>query len=258
MTVHNWETFSGSKVFFDEGDNATFISVDHYGDNNDWGGEIIHGGDRRILQAARVSNKGQNTGMTTQAKDIKLLQYLWRNKHVSPFEQVHLTFTVVTDLRTAMQMDTHRTITKNRYSRRYAADWVEFVRPVWRKQNSEGNKQGSDEQFSEFDQLGWLISFKKHCENSEKLYNDAIQAGMAREQAAWFLPTGTLTSTFYTVSVRHLIDFIWTRCESHAQREIQAIAYVLKNEVLPLTNPWVYQLLCEEFELKGWEQDYEK
>lgn len=259
MSIHNWQLANGNKVMFDDLDNLTFTEVTAYDVVELDGGYIgswIMGGDRRVLRSARVSNSGGD--ITTYEKDRKLLTYLWKNKHISPFEQVHLSFTVVCDLRTAMQMDTHRTLTKNRYSRRYSADWTEFIQPVWRIQNTEKgtNKQAGDTVAGEYEKKTWDFRWEEHVLNAMHRYTASLQEGMAREQAAWFLPTGVLTATFYTVSLRHLIDFIFTRCESHAQAEIREIAYTLKNEVIPLTNPWTAELVTKEFETKGWPDKY--
>lgn len=251
MSVHEWVTESNSRVYFDTDKNLTFMQTVQYPiavrteEDSDKERIIGFAGDLRILDAARVSNQAEPTEILDAKRDKKLIRYLWDNQHVSPFEHVHLTFTVVTDLRTAMQMDTHRTWHRNRYSRRYAHDWVEFVKPVWRLQNTEKgtNKQAGDEPAQNWMQEAWNFEWAKHCSDSLSRYKVAIKQGMAREQAAWFLPTGVFTSTFYTVDLRNLIGFLRVRAEKHAQKEVQDIAYIFKDKMIPLVAPWTAELV---------------
>jgi thymidylate synthase (FAD) len=244
--IHKWAFENRNAVHFDEEDNLTFTAETNY----DGIAELvkIKGGDRRILKSARVSSMANNDGMKSVGADRQLIKYLWENNHHSPFEQVTLTFTVVCDLRTAMQMDTHRTMTKNRYSRRYSHDWVDFIAPVWRVQNTEKgtNKQAGDQPVGEPQGRLWTERWEKSWKRAVDDYRHSIQEGMAREQAAYFLPTGVQTATYYTVTLRHLLNFTDLRAEFHAQKEVQEIAYCLRDNVIPLTNPWVSEMLKRE------------
>lgn len=243
------------QVSFDLEDNETFIGSLPYDEEMD--DIVIARGDRRIIKAARVSNLVDGPILKSWNTDRNLLRYLWKNEHWSPFEQVHLTFTVIADLRTAMQMDTYRTWHKNRYSRRYSHDWVEFIKPAWRMQNKTGNKQGGDTPADVDHYMMWNEMWRDATETAMYRYKKAMAEGMAREQAAYFLPTGVLTSTFYTVDLRNLVNFIYQRCESHAQAEIRQIAYVFKNDIIPQVCPWVAELIDETFIQKGWGLSYE-
>jgi len=249
--MRTWHIANGCKVIYDEAANYSFGRSIAYPDS---AGGMITGGDQHILKAARTSNLGENTGMKTRIADEKLLRYLWENHHDSCFEQVHLSFTVICDLRTAMQMDTHRTWHKNRHSRRYSQDWVEFIYPQWRLQNRVGNKQGGDMAAQESLGKRWTHAWNDWVIDAVYRYETVLKEGMAREQAAYFLPTGVLTATFYTVDLRNLIGFIRLRCEEHAQYEVRQIAYKLV-EMIEITNPWVHKLLMEEFDAKGWTRE---
>lgn len=239
--IHNWTFENRNAVYFDTDDNLTFIVDTLYDDDS----ATIRGGDLRLLKSARVSSMANNGGMKSVDADKKLIKYLWENQHHSPFEQVFLTFTVVCDLRTAMQMDTHRTMTKNRYSRRYSHDWVDFIAPVWRIQNTEKgtNKQAGDIEAGPYQKELWDKRWYNAYDRAVRDYREAIDEGMAREQAAYFLPTGVQTATYYTVTLRHLLNFTDLRAEYHAQKEVQEIAYCLRDNVIPLTNPWVAEML---------------
>jgi thymidylate synthase (FAD) len=253
-----WEAFNGSRVLYDSWDHVHLLQHSYYdleGQSDLDVPDSISGGDRMILRAARISTRAEETGVTTYARDRKLLRYLWEHKHTSVFEQVTYQFTVVMPLYVMAQWKRHRTWHMNEFSRRYSGnDWVEFEKPEWHLQNTSGNKQGGDEEMA-----GGLIDleYEAFLRYTEAHYNQWLDKGMAKEDARRFLPQTTMTCAMFTVDLKNLTDFIFKRCDPAAQREIRVLAYILKNKLVAQINPWVHELIDEAFTEKGWPLHYE-
>src|ERR1051326_514707 len=104
----------------------------------DWMGD-----DKRIVEAARISYKSPSKG---DEQDKKLLEYLWKNKHTSPFEMCKVTFNIKLPIFVMRQYVRHRMQNLNEVSARYTKLPDEFYIPAsWRKQDTK-NKQGSIEE----------------------------------------------------------------------------------------------------------------
>jgi thymidylate synthase (FAD) len=223
--------------------------------------KVITNGDRLILKAARVSTKSNNNGMTNQDRDKKLLRYLWEKKHTSVFEQVTYQFVVVMPLYIAEQWKRHRTWHMNQESLRYREQdegTIEFEKPEWHYQNTEGNKQGGDlliENKALLDALNH--GFNDDVQVGLTRYRYAIEAGVAKEDARRFLPVSMMTTCMFTVDLKNLTDFVFKRCDPAAQREIRVLAYIIKNKMIKMLNPWVHELIDEAFTKSGWPLEYE-
>lgn len=265
MSEAQWIAFNGSVVAVEFDDNhmggglygllPENIEIDDYHD-----GKFLATGDRLILKAARVSTKGaNNTGMTSHDRDKKLLRSLWKRGHTSVFEQVTYQFSVTMPLYVIEQWKRHRTWHMNQESLRYQDKtkqefWFELGE--WRLQNLEGNKQGGNTPLSPIEQAIWGSKMVSYQDLGYKLYCEAIEAGIAKENARRFLPITLMTTCMFTVDLKNLSDFIFKRCDPDAQREIRVLAYLLKNELVSRINPWVHELLNEAFTERGWPLEY--
>jgi thymidylate synthase (FAD) len=218
------------------------------------------GTDERIVEAARISYKSPSKG---PEQDKKLLKYLYKNKHTSPFEMVKVTFNIKMPIFVMRQYVRHRMQNLNEVSARYTQLPNEFYIPdAWRPQDTK-NKQGSvvtedwnpiivkgDTYFGTQSNKDLLASdmLKQHCDNSYALYEQMLEAGIAREMARMVLPTNIYTEIYSCWDMKNLIHFISLRDDSHAQWEIQHFGKAIK-EVCRELFPTVIEAY-EEFKSK--------
>jgi len=193
--------------------------------------------DLAIVNAARVSFMGESKG---PENDKKLLFYLLREKHTSPFEMCVFKFRLHAPLVMLWQLVRHRTASLNLSSGRY----VEFkedefyVPDVWRKQ-SPSNKQASLGEV-EFE-AGEALTQKliQHYEAGYRLYEEALQQGVAREQARLFLSGFSVYySCIMKVDAHNLMHFLKLRMAEDAQYEIRVYAKAIYEHFFKPLLPW--------------------
>ncbi len=193
------------------------------------------GTDERIAESARISYKSPSKGIE---QDEKLIHYLWKNSHLSPFEQCNITLNIKMPIFIMRQFVRHRTFRINEVSARYTELPAEFYIPeVWRKQDTK-NKQGSDGEFS--DNINWAFSsdLSRHCEKTYEYYLSMIKNGVSREMARMVLPVNIYTEIYVNCDLRNLLNFVRLREDSHAQYEIQVYGKAIKSvleELYPMT-----------------------
>lgn len=185
------------------------------------------GSDERIVQAARVS---YGSGTKTYRQDKGLINYLLRNDHTSPFEQVNFTFHIKMPIFVARQWIRHRTGRVNEISGRYSVMSDECYIPAGDQINlqSEDNKQGRapdpvDPQVQEQVRAMLAEDQKKTYENYKKL----LDMGIAREIARIDLPLSLYTEWYWQMDLHNLFHFLALRLDAHAQYEIRAYAEVV-------------------------------
>jgi thymidylate synthase (FAD) len=194
-------------------------------------------GDLAIVNAARVSFLGESKG--TEA-DKKLLFYLLRNAHTSPFEMVEMKFRVRAPLVTWWQWVRHRTWNMNAQSGRYTPFEEEdfYVPSVWRKQ-SKSNKQASEGELEA--EQGAVLTEKliQHYAEGFKLYQEALDAGVSKEMARLFLPGFSVYYTWIVkVDAHNLMHWIKLRMAPDAQYEIRAYAKAVYEHFFKPALPW--------------------
>ena len=205
----------------------------------------LMGNDLAIVNAARASFLGESKG---DEKDKKLLFYLLRNHHTSPFEHVEFKFRVRAPVMTWWQWVRHRTWSFNAQSGRYTAFEEDdfYVPEVWRKQ-SPSNKQASLGQLTLEEGQPFTEELLEHYKRGYELYKRALDAGIAREQARVFLPG---FSVYYTwickVDAHNLIHFLSLRMASDAQYEIRVYAKAIYKHFFKPALPWTAEA-CEKF-----------
>jgi thymidylate synthase (FAD) len=197
----------------------------------------VMGDDLAIVNAARVSFLGESKG--TEA-DKKLLFYLLRHRHTSPFEQVEFKFRVRAPLLVWWQWVRHRTWHVNAQSGRYTPfEEHDFYQPLaWRRQ-SESNKQGSEGEIDAGDAARLAARLAEHYERSFDLYQQALDAGVAKEQARLFQPGfGAYYTWICKVDAHNLMHFLALRMAPDAQAEIRAYAQAIYQHFFEPSLPW--------------------
>lgn len=214
------------------------------------------GTDQRIVEAARLSYKSPSKG---DEADKKLLNYLWRNRHTSPFEQCSITYNIKLPLFVQAQLVRHRTQRLNQLSARYTEMVDEFYIPTeWRRQDTK-NKQGSllDEKwnppllFKHISEAGTATGeVTIHCEESYRLYTKMLEAGIAKEMSRMILPQNLYTEIYSNWDLNNLLKMFALRLDEHAQYEIRIVVgamYQIMKELFPWTHEaytkykWVLQ-----------------
>lgn len=194
-------------------------------------------GDLAIVNAARVSFMGESKG---QEKDKKLLFYLMRERHTSPFEMVEFKFRVHAPLVTWWQWVRHRTFSMNAQSGRYT-EFEEnsfYVPDIWRKQ-SKSNKQASEGELDAAAGDALTEKLLRHYEQGYALYREALDAGVSKEMARLFLPGfGVYYTWVVKVDAHNLMHFLKLRMASDAQYEIRVYAQTIYNEFFKPALPW--------------------
>jgi thymidylate synthase (FAD) len=167
-----------------------------------------------LVEIARVSSKREDK---TESPE-KLIYYLIKNKHLSPFEHAYLSVEIETSKAIGIQILRHRSFSFQEFSQRYQ-DVNKlgeiFERIEFRKQ-AENNRQSSTEVINGMD--SWLLSDKlfEFLNDAHNLYDELLKAGVAREQARMILPMCTKTKIHMTGSIRSWLSFLNVRLDGHA------------------------------------------
>lgn len=175
------------------------------------------GNDDSIASAARVSF-GKNASHYTKEQNTRLLSYLAKHKHMSPFGHVFLSFHIKAPIFVRAQLVKHKFLRMNEISRRYVDTDIEFYQPdVWRGR-SEDKKQGSsgvvDSEWSDWQMYGYSLD----------TYNDMIDSGVAPEMARMVLPQSLMTEWYWSGSLDAFASMCRLRCASDTQYETRLVA----------------------------------
>lgn len=201
------------------------------------------GTDMRIVEAARISYKSPSKG---EEADKKLLTYLFKNRHTSPFEQCNITFNIKFPIFLMRQFVRHRTFRLNEWSGRYSELADEFYTPSeWRAQDT-ANKQGSKIADLPKDECDFLLL--EAYETSYKNYKALMEKGVAKEMARFVLPVGIYTEIYVNCDLHNLIHFLRLREDGHAQSEIQDVARAMRSIASELF-PWTFEAF-DKFKFK--------
>lgn len=173
-----------------------------------------------IAYTARVSNPANQNNTVTAPR---LLRYLIREAHWSPFEMVHMTLEIKTTRDIARQILRHRSFSFQEFSQRYA-EATGFETREARLQD-EKNRQNSIDIDDRDLQEWWQMQQKKVQGQAELAYKDALAKGIAKEQARALLPEGLTQSTLYMAgSLRSWIHYCDLRRGNGTQKEHAEIA----------------------------------
>jgi thymidylate synthase (FAD) len=204
------------------------------------------GNDCTVVNAARISFGKSVTEMGE--KDIRLLQYLAKHKHWTPFAHPQLTFHIKMPIFVARQfMKSNVGVVYNEISRRYVDDTPEFYAPAnWRKRPDGSVKQGSGDNL-EYD-AQWVAAClnKSVTEDSIAVYNQLLESGVAPEMARMVLPVSMYTEVWATMSLQAAHRIVSLRLDPHAQWEIQQYGKAMDDLIKPLF-PHAWSALSGEY-----------
>ena len=201
------------------------------------------GSDLSVVNAARVSF-GKKSHWEFEAlqeglleKDTKLIRYLAKHKHISPFGHAFASFHVKAPIFVARQLVKHKFLRWNEISRRYVDEEPEFYVPdVWRGRSAD-KKQGS-EGIADYE---FMPQFYNRCLIE---YSEMLEDGVAPEQARMVLPQSTMTEWYWSGSLDAFASMCQLRCKPDTQYESRLVADQISEKMLELF-PVSWQALME-------------
>lgn len=182
-------------------------------------------------------------------RDVKLIDYLAKHGHWTPFAHPQITFRVKAPIFIRTQLFKHKVgIVENEISRRYVTNEPEFYMPFWRSAPTQGAKQGSsgfmfEEESTKEECLKFDKEYMEFIESSRNLYNSLVERGVAPEQARGVLPQSTYTEWWWTGSLSAFARVCKLRVEKSAQWEIQQYGMGF-SEILRDLYPYSWAKLC--------------
>ena len=187
------------------------------------------GGDLSVVNSARVSfNKSADT---MEGKDVRLIHYLAKHRHDTPFRHNFIQLRCSVPLFLARQLMKHQAgLTWNEESRRYVDDLPQFHAPKgWRKRPEKSIKQGSGEHhpFSP----RWSRFYDDHIENSIELYRDMLRDDIAPEMARMVLPQSMMVNFIWSGNLLAFYHVYKLRSGEGAQEEAMVFAELLKEAI---------------------------
>jgi thymidylate synthase (FAD) len=194
----------------------------------------VMGSDHTIVNAARVSflNDNAYTSRGLTPKDKGLINFLMREKHMSPFEHPVMTFRIEAPIFVWREFMRHRTFSYNEQSGRYTTFQPDFYcippeRPV-----IQSGKPG-DYHFepSVLVNDSARVELKESYKDSWAAYQRMLDSGVAKEVARMALPVATYSTAYVTGNLRNWFQFLTLRTASQAQWEIQQVATDIEGEV---------------------------
>ena len=201
------------------------------------------GSDLSVVNAARVSfSKTSEWDSVPEVGpvegylkigDERLIKYLAKHDHWSPFGHASMQFHVTAPIFVARQLVKHQVgLVWNEVSRRYVDSEVEFYEPWDWRLAAEDKKQGSSEETIKYD----ISSVHKSC---KEIYEDMLKSGIAPEMARMVLPQSMYTEWYWSGTLMAFARVCNLRCKPDAQVETQMVADqidVLAKELFP--NSW--------------------
>ena len=199
----------------------------------------LMGSDLSVVRAARVSYDAAWRAGEDQGSDNRLIHYLWKNHHTTPFEAVSFTFEIKAPIFVFRQWHRHRTWSYNELSARYRELPEEYYlpRPEHIGQQSASSKQARDLVESNEVELrkrgNQVLCAESAIRQSFATYQKLLADGWPKELARSVLPVATYSHMFATVNLLNLLKFLTLRCHSHAQYEIRVYAEAMRELIRP-------------------------
>ncbi|AFI31713.1 FAD-dependent thymidylate synthase [Borrelia crocidurae] len=175
------------------------------------------GSDERIIQAARISYRGESI----KREDKELIDYLIRNEHTSPLEQVVFTFYVKAPIFVARQWMRHRTARINEVSSSYSLIREEFYVPLEENMNTQNVTDNQDNKKTECEFREEILNnLKENQKSSYKLYQNMINHNISKEISRIVLPLSLYTEWYWQIDLNNLFHFIKLRSALNASKEV--------------------------------------
>ena len=191
------------------------------------------GSDLTVVNAARVSFNKTSSSLTE--KDIKLINYLAKHKHWSPFSHCFIQFRIKAPIFVARQLGKHQVgLAWNEVSRRYVDSEPEFYKPVMWRGRAENAKQGSDGIVKIT-----LDDVQFAYDTALRTYKEMLDQGVAPEMARMVLPQNTYTEWYWSGSLYAFSRVCKLRLDKASQLEVQEIAQNISDDCTKLfPNSW--------------------
>lgn len=187
-----------------------------------------HSPEELIMYCARVSNPANQTSGNTG-----LLRYCTKHNHVSIFEMAHMIMEIKTSRAISAQILRHRSFSFQEFSQRYAKTQSYEVYDA-RRQDLK-NRQNSLDDMSDDDKVWFTAAQKIMHNNTMSVYQEALDRGVAKEQARFLLPMSSSTTMYMAGSIRSWVHYLNVRCQEDTQLEHRVIANDIK------------EIFCREF-----------
>ena len=224
--------------------NAARVS---FGKKSEWDFECDCVADWSCIMAGGCDCGEPQNARQLSKRDTKLINYLAKHKHISPFGHAFASFHVKAPIFVARQLVKHKFLRWNEVSRRYVDDEPEFYVPdVWRGRSAD-KKQGSEgvSLWNHGMGTGYRDSEYEVMDSIRSLYLDMIDKGVAPEQARMVLPQSTLTEWIWSGSLDALADMCRLRCATDTQAETRLVADDISkkmSELFPVS--WAALMVC--------------
>jgi thymidylate synthase (FAD) len=164
-------------------------------------------------------------------RDTKLIKYLAKHRHISPFGHAFASFHVRAPIFVARQLVKHKFLRWNEVSKRYVDDTPELYEPYWRSRSAD-KKQGSGGAMEI--SLDAEMMFHATCRNALTTYNMMIEEGVAPEQARSILPQNMMTEWYWSGSLDAFASMCGLRCKPDTQYESRIVAEAIDDKMMKL------------------------
>ena len=194
--------------------------------------------EEQMVYMARVSNPSNQSNLETAPR---LIRYLIKHKHWSPFEMASMQVEINTTRAIAAQVLRHRSFSFQEFSQRYSAagELPEIGLPHLRTQDLK-NKQASHDDLDEDTRELFEIQIERMYFQAMDLYNHMLEKGIAKECARSVLPLGVPTRLYMSGTIRSFLHYCEIRCGVETQLEHRLIANAIK-DIIEEHLPNVYE-----------------
>ena len=192
-----------------------------------------------VAYMARVSNPINQSNPNS----AKLIRYLIKHKHWSPFEMVNMCVQIKTTRSIAAQILRHRSFSFQEFSQRYAEVQERPITPNIRRQDTE-NRQNSIDDMNEFTVQDFQLRANQLYDMANFLYKDMLAAGVAKECARDILPLASPTTMYMNGTIRSWMHYVDLRCDNGTQYEHKLIADQVKS-LIKQQLPGIFQAMWQ-------------
>ena len=212
------------------------------------------GSDLSVVNAARVSFSSESQwgeveshGLSLKDKDVKLVNYLARHNHWSPFGHASMQFHIKAPVFVARQLVKHQVgLVWNEVSRRYVDSEVEFYEPEEWRGRPKNSKQGSSDEVIDINPHNFLVDHYQSSLSSAKwTYERLLKYGVSPEQARMVLPQSMMTEWYWSGTLYAFARVCNLRCKPDAQKETQNVGWDIDKHARKLF-PASWRALREE------------
>ena len=203
--------------------------------------DLVHStpdGDNLISYMARVSNPSNQNNTETSAR---LIKYLIKHKHWSPFEMVNMCVQITTTRSIAAQILRHRSFSFQEFSQRYAQVTDKPIVPNIRRQDLK-NRQNSVDDINDFTVQKYQMKAQNLFEQCQRLYDEMLVDGVAKECARDVLPLASTTKLYMNGTLRSWLHYCDLRTANGTQYEHMIIADQCK-KLIKLQFPMTYEAM---------------